>query len=213
MSRPFILITGFGPFPRLPVNPSGALAERVAASPRLRGFRVRALVLRTAYAAIEAELAPALAERPDAVLMIGVARRATRVRVEGRALNRASRLAPDAAGRTAGRIVLDPAGPSIRRSAAAVPALVALRARGVPATASLDAGRYLCNAGYYRTLGEDCPALFLHIPMPPLTRRPRKPGPRQRGRLADLWADGFAEVARTLTIRARGRRVSCSSSG
>ena len=213
MSRPFLLITGFGPFPRVPVNPSGALAKRVAASPRLRGCRVRALVLRTAYAAIEAELAPALAERPDAVLMIGVARRAARVRVEGRALNRASRLAPDASGRAAVRLDLDPGGPPIRRSAAAASVLVALRARHVGVEASHDAGRYLCNAAYYRALADGCPALFLHIPMPPLTRRPWEPGPPRRRSPVALWAHGFAEVARILAVQARGRRVSCSSSG
>ena len=100
-----LLITGFGPFPRVPRNPSGLLAEHVAASPRLRvaGIRASALVLPTTYGAVDAMLRPAIArEVPDAVLMIGVAARRREVCVERQALNRVSRLFPDASG-TVGR--------------------------------------------------------------------------------------------------------------
>ena len=172
--RPRLLVVGFGPFPRVPVNPSGVLAARLAASPRLRrvlGGPPRLLVMRTAYAAIGAELEPALAGKPDAVLMIGVAMRARRIRVELRARNRASRLFPDASGSTARRPTLEPAGPAERRNPAARQVLACLR--GVGAVVSRDAGRYLCNASYYRVLAEDCPAIFLHIPPLPDATRPR----------------------------------------
>ena len=103
-----LLITGFGPFPRVPRNPSGLLAEHVAASPRLRlaGIRASALVLPTTYGAVDAMLRPAIArEVPDAVLMIGVAARRREVCVERQALNRVSRLFPDASG-TVGPLVV-----------------------------------------------------------------------------------------------------------
>jgi pyroglutamyl-peptidase len=35
-----ILVTGFGPFPRVPRNPSGALAQRVAALAAAEGLEV-----------------------------------------------------------------------------------------------------------------------------------------------------------------------------
>lgn len=204
MSGLRLLVTGFGSFPLVPINPSATLARRVAASPRLRrsiGASPRLLVLNTSYAAISAELEPALALRPDAVLMIGVARRATRIRVEGRAINRASRLFPDASGSVAARLTLDPGGPPARRSASAAPVRVALRRVG--AVASRDAGRYLCNASYYRVLGEGCPAVFVHIPPLPDASRPRRVERPLRRRPLDAWTEALVDAALTLLVHAR----------
>ncbi|GJD77440.1 peptidase C15 [Methylobacterium gregans] len=200
-----ILVTGFGPFPGCPENPSAALARAVGQ--RLRrapGGAARVLVLRTAYGAIPDALLPALAEAP-AVLMLGVATRARRIRVEIRARNRASRLYPDASGRAAGRALLDPAAPAGRNGAATAQALAGLRRHGLDARLSNDAGRYLCNASYFAALGTGLPALFVHIPPVPRTRRPRRPGvgaaalPRQAAALAD--------IARLLARRARPARA------
>ncbi|WP_336487322.1 peptidase C15 [Methylobacterium nigriterrae] len=205
MGRGPLLITGFGPFPGMPENPSARLARRLAALPRLGlalGRPPRRLVLRTAYAAIPGALAPALAEAPGAVLMFGVAGRARRMRVETRGTNRASRLFPDASGTISARLAVDPNGPPERRSPAAALALAALRRYGIPAARSRDAGRYLCNASYYRALAEPCPVLFVHIPPEPRTRRPRRgrigPGPERTLR-------ALAEVAVLLMRQGRSR--------
>ena len=191
-----LLVTGFGPFPRVPVNPSEILARRLAAHPRLRrllGGLPRLLVLRTAYDAIEESLVPALALGPAAILMFGVATRAKRVRVEMRAINRASRLFPDVSGRMPVRLCLDADGPNQRRSPASIKALTRLRVRDRSCTLSRDAGRYLCNASYYRALQEECPVLFLHIP--PLARN---------GRRMSQLVEGAVEVADELMREARG---------
>ena len=89
-----LLITGFGPFPRVPDNPSARVARRLAALPHLRRILGQApdgLVLDTRYAALDTQLVPALAREPAAVLMIGVAASRRRVCVETRAVNRVSR--------------------------------------------------------------------------------------------------------------------------
>ena len=203
MSR--LLITGFGPFPTVPDNPSARLARRLAASPHLRrilGHAPDCLVLDTRYDALDTGLAPALARGPRAVLMIGVAARRSRVCVETRAVNRVSRLFPDASGAVGRSLAFDPDGPAQRRSAAAAQVRVALRRAGLDAAASREAGRYLCNASYYRVLATGRPALFLHIPMPPRTRRPKPGGGRGRPAL-DLWAEAFIEAARVLALRGR----------
>ena len=203
MSR--LLITGFGPFPTVPDNPSGRLARRLTGSAHLRlilGQAPDCLVLDTRYGALDTQLAPALAKRPLAVLMIGVAARRPRICVETRAVNRLSRLFPDADGRVSRTLAFDPGGPAQHLSPAASQVRIALRRAGLDAAASRDAGRYLCNASYYRVLEQGCPAVFLHIPMPPRTPRPKAGGGRRRPAL-DLWAEAFAEAARVLVLRSR----------
>src|SRR3712207_4154896 len=110
-NRPLrLLVTGFGPFPGIPKNPSEVAARTLDRDPRWRrvGIEVESLALSTTYAAVATELLPALARsRPDALLMIGVAGRARDMRVETRGLNRASILLPDAAKVRPARLALD----------------------------------------------------------------------------------------------------------
>jgi pyroglutamyl-peptidase len=206
VTPPRLLVTGFGPFPGMPANPTGALVRRLAALPHLAlalGEAPRGLVLRTAYACLDEALAPALAEGPSAVLMLGVAGRSRGIRVEARAANRGSRLYPDASGRVSSRLALDPGGPAARRAGSvAREAAMLLRRRGLPVRLSWDAGRYLCNASYFRALAAPVPVLFLHVPRPP-----------RHG--ARAWEDalvaGFAEVARLLVRRAENRERAATS--
>lgn len=188
-----LLVTGFGPFPTMPRNPSARVAGAVAASRRLElhGVRADLRILTTAYAALAHELDPALATAPDAVLMIGVAGRSPRIRVERRATARRSTLFPDVAGETAGIA----RGPGFERRTRVVPvaALRLLREAGIPSRISRDCGRYLCNAAYFRALGAPCPVLFIHIPKPRLPR----PGTFRRMRVGsgERLAAGLVDVA------------------
>jgi pyroglutamyl-peptidase len=169
-----LLVTGFGPFPRMKRNPSEGLARRLAADPRWRrlGIEVRALVMETSWAAIERDLLPAIhAFAPDVVLMLGVAGRRKRVAIETRALNRVTRLMPDAQGRVGEKLAYR-AGEAreLRSHAPHLAMMQALRERGVPSYLSRDAGRYLCNAAYYEALRKAASSqfsvVFIHIPKP-----------------------------------------------
>ncbi|TDR93921.1 peptidase C15 [Enterovirga rhinocerotis] len=180
-----LLVAGFGPFPTMPRNPSAALARAVAASPRLKlhGIAPLCRILTTAYATLPGELDPRLADRPDIVLLIGVAARTPWVRIETRATSRRSTLFPDVAGETAA-----PVG-GVRRTAEArrtragtLGALHSVRRRGLPVRLSRDAGRYLCNAAYFRALGQHAAALFVHIPREPRLRAARPGRSRRPGR-------------------------------
>ncbi|WP_375461807.1 peptidase C15 [uncultured Enterovirga sp.] len=208
-----LLVTGFGPFPSMPRNPSAALARAVASAPRWRllGVSAESRILTTAYAALETELDPALAGKPDAVLMIGVAGRSRRIRVEGRATPRRSALFADAAGVRAER----PEGsgvPSERRSRfPPIRALLALRREQVPARLSRDAGRYLCNAAYFRALAGSAPTLFIHIPKP-VTPRPRSSPCRRHLRQEESLAAALTMIATQLLLQAR-RVASARRSG
>lgn len=175
-----ILVTGFGPFPNVRVNPTTLLARQVAR--RLNAsFRAEALVLETSYAGGLPALRKHLAEtRPKAVLMLGLAARARFIRVELFARGHSSRLHVDATGKIPGG---SGAGAlPTRTTASAAGALAALRRRGLRARLSPSAGRYLCDASYAAALTaagrEGVPVLFVHIPWlrPEPGRRPKNGG-------------------------------------
>jgi pyroglutamyl-peptidase len=166
-----VLITGFGRFPGAPFNPSGPLALRLARCrrPALAGMRRVAHVFATRYEAVDRELPALLArERPDIVLLFGVAPRARHIRIEELGRNRVSVLFPDAGG-------FRPTQPFIalrsvaRRNRLPFARLVrAARLSGAKAVRSRNAGAYLCNYAYWKALeragaGSRVVA-FIHIP-------------------------------------------------
>lgn len=203
-----ILITGFGRFPSSPVNPSGLVAKRLARlrRPALCGTRRIAHVFATRYDAVDRELPALLArEKPDIVVMFGVATRARQVRIEGRARNRVSVLFPDAGGfRPTARTITPTAGPggdALRNPLPLARLVSAARAAGVAAVRSRNAGTYLCNYVYWRGLEAaarpDGPSLVIFIHVPPIRfktmpKRPRLGKRRTIARLSDLVRAGEA---------------------
>lgn len=142
---PTILITGFGPFPGAPFNPTGPLVKRLA---RLKLPRTKIVthIFETSYAAVDCDL-PNLLKRHklDAILMFGLASRARIVRIEMRAQNALALLA-DASGKIPKRHAIAKGRPAAMPMA--LPSRLLLRAvreAGVRARLSSDAGRYLCN--------------------------------------------------------------------
>ena len=202
-----LLVTGFGPFPGIPRNPSAEAARRVVASPRwrLRADEVDALVLPTTYAALDTLYQPVLdGSDLDAILMIGVAGRSKRIRVERRAVNRLSLLKPDAAHRKPTHLAALQSPPT--RASRAKPDVLAviLRGRGLPARVSQDAGRYLCNASYFRTLALPVPVVFIHIPRPPRTTRRVAARRAKRTGWHDDLAAALTEIGIHLLRQSRG---------
>lgn len=185
-ARTSVLITGFGPFPGVPINATMRLVPTLAADAAraFAGVRIATAILTTEWAAAPRALDGLLAEvRPDLVLHFGVSSRARGFEVEQRAAN-ACMQSPDAAG-------LLPPGERLRADGAEhlqvslpVPHIVArLRARGIPAFISRDAGGYLCNATLYHSLGcaREAPGRrvgFVHIPA-----TLGRPGAANRGRV------------------------------
>jgi len=204
-----ILVTGFGPFPGAPVNPTTALARRLARlrRPALRDVRLIGHVFATSYAAVDRELPQIIARhRPDALLMFGVATRETRIRIETRARN-ALALLPDETGASLARHAIAPGGPASRRMPAPVVRLLAAaRTARVPAYLSRDAGRYLCNYICWRgaeAVAPNGPRLAGFVHVPPLARTPRRKDPRRHLTAADLARAGEAIL---LAFAAAARR-------
>ena len=97
-----VLITGFGPFPGAPFNPTAPLAHELARRPHPGVAHVRRLahVFHVSYEAVDRDLPTLLAsERPDALIMFGLATRTRHVRIETRARNALTCALPDAAAR------------------------------------------------------------------------------------------------------------------
>jgi pyroglutamyl-peptidase len=174
-----VLITGFGPFPGAPFNPSAALAKALARRrrPALAGIERATHVFATTYASVDRDLPKLFAQKPDVVLMFGVAGRRRQLCIETRARNAVSLLFPDASGRKPHHGVIKLHGPAALTGNAPFARLAS--AAGPRARLSRDAGNYLCNYIFWRALeqvrGTRPPVQFVHIP--PVSTKPR---PRRR---------------------------------
>ncbi len=204
------LVTGFGPFPGVPVNPSETLARGIAGAREWQrlGWEIRHHAFRTGYALVEAAIAEEAAGHPPPafVVMIGVAARSKALRVELRAKNRVSATHRDATSARPASTCLQPGAETTRFGRhPGKPLVAALRQAMVPARLSRDTGRYVCNAAYWRMLAA-MPArtevVFIHIPLPSSSGlRKRDPRPGMAG-----MARGLKAVMRVLIARARIRR-------
>ena len=168
-----ILLTGFGPFPGAPTNPTGLLVAELARRrhPAFAGVRRIAHVFETSYAAVDRELPALIArEQPDALLMFGLAARTRHLRIETRARNALAGTIPDAAGHRPHAAVITPGAPAaLALRTAGQRLVVAARAAGMPAALSSDAGAYLCNYLCWRAndlTSELAPRVvaFVHVP-------------------------------------------------
>jgi pyroglutamyl-peptidase len=195
-----VLVTGFGPFPGAPFNPTGALVDRLVRTrrPAFADVRLVGHVFPTTYAAVDRDF-PALLDRhrPDAVLMFGLAARRTRLTIETRARNAVSILLPDAGQLRSSTPLLLTGGPTgLPFGSHCGRLLSAARRQRVPAALSRDAGRYLCNYLSWRALeatrqpsGPQL-AAFVHVPL--VRRHPVPRRPRTRLTAGDLARAGEA---------------------
>lgn len=192
-----ILVTGFGPFPGAPFNPTGPLVARLARV-KLPRTKIVTHIFETSYTAVDRDL-PKLLKRhkPDAILMFGLASRARIVRVETRAQN-ALAVLPDASGKIPKRKAIAKGKPAA--APMALPSQLLLRAvrkAGIRARLSTDAGRYLCNYLCWHATeaatAKNGPALaaFIHVPLVP--EKPVKQG-QNRLSASDLARAGQAAL-------------------
>ncbi len=172
MASADVLVTGFGAFLQHQDNPAARVARALDGQEHER-WRFHALApLPVEYGrAAELALAAAASVGARAVVALGLAAEARALRVETRARREASSTAPDMAGvQRAGQPAIS-GGPSALTAGPDVGALVErLRAVGLPAERSEDAGGYVCNDLLYRLLhaaarGDGPRAVcFIHLP-------------------------------------------------
>lgn len=167
-----VLLTGFGAFPGVPINATSILVPRLAEVAKQRfAARIVAEILPVEWTRAPERLAALVTEhRPDVALHFGVSRRARGFAIEARSVN-ACAAEPDAAGALPRLTCIAIDGPSERRSGLPVDRIVErLTEIGLPAYRSEDAGRYICNALLFHSLG--CRTVldgrrmtgFVHVP-------------------------------------------------
>ncbi|MDO4791212.1 MAG: hypothetical protein Q3999_01875 [Buchananella hordeovulneris] len=173
-----ILVTGYGPFPGVEVNPSGRAVEMLAQSPeklatsRQVVFEVLPVSYRRTLPRLKELLA---AHRPALTICVGVDNTAQTLKLETLAFNEFAQHATDVDGELPREVQVIPGGATQWEARFDVDAAVAAlsdeaRVGGpLPVTSSADAGRYLCNAALAVITQEadergEGATLFLHIP-------------------------------------------------
>jgi pyroglutamyl-peptidase len=191
-----MLLTGFGPFPRVPVNATSILVPKIceAATKAFPDVRVIGEILPTEWTAGPARAAELYAaHRPLLAIHFGVSHRATGFAIEARGRNHCA-ATPDASGALPASMCVSAHGPKYLPTGLPAALIVdRLRRRGIAAQLSRDAGSYLCNTLMYRTLElarqNEYPARNGFVHLPETLADPRHP---RRGPLASSplsWTD------------------------
>ncbi len=170
-----ILITGFGPFPGAPYNPTEKLVERLLRlrRPALANIERIGHVFPVSYSDVDDQLEQLIQRHhPQALLMFGIAARTPFLRIETRARNTVTQIWPDATHTQVGHRGIDMGAESTRRFGPHTQMLLrAAQSTGIDARASLSAGYYLCNYLSWRAIAatreEGGPRLaaFIHVPL------------------------------------------------
>jgi pyroglutamyl-peptidase len=169
-----ILITGFGPFPGAPFNPTMPLVARLLRlrRPAFSDVELSGHIFPVTYKAVDRELPQLLARhRPQALLMFGLATRTPHLRIETRARNAVTMLWPDADHTSVRKGSITGGAGAARFGPHTARLLRAAVGTGVDARASRDAGSYLCNYLSWRAIeavsaNNDLRlAAFVHVPL------------------------------------------------
>ena len=169
-----ILVTGFEPFGGETVNASWEAAQKLEGW--CHGDTVAvARLLPCAYDASVKKLISAIETlRPDALLMAGQAARRAVVCVERFAHNLDDATAPDNDGALRRALRISRAAPEWLETRVSVRSVAsAIKAAGIPARMSRDAGGFVCNHLYFGALQylsgkkSAIPAVFVHLPVTP----------------------------------------------
>jgi pyroglutamyl-peptidase len=206
-----ILVTGFGPYPGAPYNPTAALVRALTRHKNRGSTRIVGHVFATSYAAVGRDLSKLIKQyRPDALLMFGLNTRTRQIRIETRARNSVA-MTPDAARRNHRRLI-DAGAPFARPLPVPAARLAAmLRRMAVPVRLSHDAGRYLCNYLSWRAAeaaaGTGGPRVAAFVHVPPVRRGPPPSARRAPFSRARLERAGQALLADMIAVAARARRA------
>jgi pyroglutamyl-peptidase len=160
-----ILLTGFEPFGKATLNPSGEIVKQIS------GDNIVTAILPVAYAQSAEKLLALIAEHnPDVVISLGQAEGRTQITPERVAINLDDARLADNDGVVRNDVPIVFGGPVAYESTLPVKDIVkAINDAGVPAAVSLSAGAFLCNHVFYvaqdHFKGTKVRSGFVHVPL------------------------------------------------
>jgi pyroglutamyl-peptidase len=210
-----ILITGFGPFPGAPFNPTQPLVARLLRlqRPALGEVELSGHIFPVTYKAVDRDLPDLLAQRrPHALLMFGLATRTSFVRIETRARNAVTTLWPDAEHATIRKGSIAGGADAMMFGPHTAMLLRAALGTGIDARESRDAGSYLCNYLSWRAIEATCSdggprlAAFVHVPLLARNGISERKGTTCRVSLEELVDAGEAMLLEMVKLTRRAVR-------
>jgi pyroglutamyl-peptidase len=211
-----ILITGFGPFPGAPFNPTEPLVARLLRlrRPALSDVELSGHIFPVSYAAVDRQLPELLVKRrPQALLMFGLAARTPYVRIETRARNTVTTIWPDADHARARKGSIARERDAMMFGPHTGKLLGAALATGVDARSSRNAGSYLCNYLSWRAIeatGNPRLTAFVHVPLLARDATSARKGGRARITLEQLVDAGEAMLMEMVRLTRQAARYSAS---
>jgi pyroglutamyl-peptidase len=211
-----ILITGFGPFPGAPFNPTMPLVKRLTRlrRPAFGNVDLIGHIFHVTYATVDRQLPALIAQlRPHALLMFGLADRTAHVRVETRARNAVTTLFPDADHSRARKGSISGGANALMFGSHTAKLLRAAVGTGIDARASRDAGSYLCNYLSWRAIEAASKdnglalAAFVHIPLLPRGEAFQRKGTAHRITLEELVDAGEAMLLEMVKLTRQAVRA------
>ena len=140
-----VLLTGFEPFGKATLNPSGEIVKQIS------GDNIITAILPVAYAQSAERLFALIAEhKPGVVICLGQAEGRTHISPERIAINLDDARLADNEGVIRNDVPIVAGGPVAYESTLPIKEIVkAINDAGVPAVVSLSAGAFLCNHVFY----------------------------------------------------------------
>lgn len=160
-----VLLTGFEPFGKAALNPSGEIVKQIS------GENIVTAILPVAYTRSAAVLLALIEEhKPDVVISLGQAEGRTQITPERIAINLDDARLADNEGVLRIDVPIVLGGPVAYESTLPIKEFVeAIKAAGVPAAVSLSAGAFLCNHIFYvaqdKLKGSHTRSGFVHVPL------------------------------------------------
>jgi len=160
-----VLLTGFEPFGKATLNPSGEIVKQIS------GDNIVTAILPVAYAQSAERLLALIAEhKPDVVICLGQAEGRTHISPERIAINLDDARLADNEGVIRNDVPIVAGGPVAYESTLPIKEIVkAINDAGVPAAVSLSAGAFLCNHVFYVAQdyfkGTRVRSGFVHVPL------------------------------------------------
>ena len=209
-----ILVTGFGPFPGAPFNPTMPLVKRLTTlrRPAFDDVALTSHIFHVTYAAVDRELPELIAtHRPQALLMFGLAGRTEYLRIESRARNAVTTRFPDAGRQHARKGSIEGGADAQMFGPHSEKLLRAALATGIDARLSRDAGSYLCNYLSWRAIeavnGNNGLQLAQFVHVPPLAHDGTAASGRSQITLEQLVDAGEAMLLELVKLTRQASRA------